>query len=84
MYDSEEWVLKRSSNHDEVMGALQSTGWDQLKFRDANGEYVGVVALIWGNSGWELINDYTVSPAMEALMKGAEELASKIEEEYNV
>jgi hypothetical protein len=75
VYDGEDWCLKRSSNKAEIIEALNSTGWDQLKFRDSEGVYVGVVALIWGNAGWELISDYTVSPAMEDLLKGANELS---------
>jgi hypothetical protein len=82
VYDSEEWCLKRSSNQEVIMKALNSTGWDQLRFRDSKGEYVGTVALIWGNSSWELISDYTVSEAMETLVKGANELADQFSEQY--
>jgi hypothetical protein len=75
VYDGEEWPVKRSSNKDEIISALNSTGIDQLKFRDSSGEYVGVCALIWGECGYDLVNDYTVSDAMEKLMKGASDLA---------
>lgn len=75
VYDGEEWALKRSKDREEILEALNSTGLDNLTIRDADGEYVGVVALVWGNAGWELINDYTVSDAMETLLQGANELA---------
>ena len=81
VYDSEEWALKRSGNHQEIIAALNSTGWDQLKFRKADGEYVGVVALIWGESGYDLVNDYTSSEAMESLLKNASDLAEKFSEQ---
>ena len=81
VYDGEEWALKRSGNHQEIIAALNSTGWDQLKFRKADGEYVGVVALIWGECGHDLINDYTLSDEMESLMQGANDLSSQLAEE---
>jgi hypothetical protein len=67
VHDGEEWALKKSTNVFEVMNALASTDCDNVRFRDASGVYVGTVALIWGNDV-DLISDWTVSPAMEALM----------------
>jgi len=80
VYDSEVWTVKRSSNQEEIIAALNSSDWDQLKFRKANGDYVGVAALIWGETGYDLINDYTVSDEMTALMEGVEALADQFQE----
>lgn len=80
VYDGEEWALKRSSDHQEIIKSLNSTGHDQLKFRNSYGEYIGVVALIWGNCGWDLISDYTVSDAMELVLLGANNLADELSE----
>ena len=83
VYDGEAWALVLSSRRQEILEALNSTGIDNLQIRSARGEYVGVVALVWGNAGWELISDYTVSDTMEALLKGASELADTYADTYN-
>jgi hypothetical protein len=69
VYDGEEWALKRSSKFTEIMGALASTDCDTLRFRNAAGEIVGSVWLIWGNLD-DLISDHTDNAAINDLVKG--------------
>lgn len=83
VFDGEEYPVKRSSDREEILKALNSTGIDNLKIWNSEGGCVGIVALVWGNAGWELISDYTATPSMEALLKGANELSDKYAEETN-
>jgi hypothetical protein len=57
--DGEEWTVKKSSNKTEILDALCSTGMDTLRFRDAAGQPVGSMLLVWGNDpkGSELVSD---------------------------
>lgn len=81
VFDGEEYAVKRSSNRDEILNALNSTGTDNLRIWNSAGHCVGVVFLVWGNEGWALINDYTATPLMEAMLQGANELSDKYAEE---
>jgi hypothetical protein len=59
VYDGEEWALKRSSSKDEIIKALASTDEDVLTIRDAGGEAMGSIYLVWGN-GEDLVSDHSV------------------------
>ena len=77
VYDGEEWALENSSRPRQIAAAMYSTDEDYLFLRK-NGKRTGQwVRLIYGNV-CDLISDYTVS--LEELLKGADELARKIEE----
>ena len=72
--DGEAWTVKRSTNRAAILAALETTGEDVLRVRDAAGGYLGDINLIWGNdpNGEELIADHTDNPAMAALIANAE------------
>lgn len=59
--DGEEWVVKRSTNTNEILAALCSTGEDHISVRNEAGEQVGYFYLVWGNAlnGEELVADHT-------------------------
>lgn len=82
VFDSEEWCLKRSSSFVDIMEAVMSSDEDLLRFRSAQGAYMGAVQLVYGNSGYDVISDYTES--LDALIAGAEALANKLETEVYV
>lgn len=63
--DSEEWTVKRSTSFDEVMQALFTTDADTLLFRNTNGDPDGRVYLVYGNSAFEVIADYSVTPTLD-------------------
>lgn len=87
--DGEEWTVKRSRNYEEIMGAIMTTDEDFLRIRDEKGESVGSVTLIYGNDGWDVIADWSwrvdkekgvdTEAQMNDLMKGADELANKLD-----
>ena len=78
VFDGEEYPVKRSSDKDEIVKALRSTGEDTLVIRDSDGVKIGVVYFIYGNDGHDVIADYTALPVIEDMLKPATDLADKI------
>lgn len=65
VYDGEAYALKKSTNVTEIMKAIMSTDEDRLNvWKD--GKQIGWVYLVYGNDGWDVINDYTTN--LEPLM----------------
>lgn len=79
VYDGEEYALEHSASYSAIMEAGFSTDEDALVIYD-NDKRLGFISLIYGNSGWDVISDYTASDEMDALLQGAFELAYKLEE----
>lgn len=67
---------KPSTKAKEVLAALFGTEDDSLLYYK-DGKRVGWVRLIYCNSGHEVIADYTTN--LEAVLKGANELADKLD-----
>lgn len=74
VHDGEEMALRKSVSLDEIMGALFSTDMDYMIAHDATtGKAIGKVFLVYGNDGYDVINDYSVT--LEDLMKPVEAYA---------
>lgn len=58
------------------MKQLHACDEEGLIFHDAEGRRVGVVSLVYGKGGYDVIADHTVNERMSALVAGAEKLAS--------
>jgi hypothetical protein len=69
VYDGEEWTVKRSADSRAILDALCTTDSDVLRLRDASGEPVGNIWLVWGNDE-DVISDHTDSEAMADFMAG--------------
>ena len=80
VFDGEEWTVKRSTEFKTINDALFSTDEDTLRIRDAEGKNLGVIQCIYGNDGFDVIADYSVS--LEEFLKGANEYADKFAEQY--
>ncbi|MDU8351207.1 hypothetical protein RYA05_04760 [Pseudomonas syringae pv. actinidiae] len=80
VHDGEEVTVEQSLDKEEILAACRSTGQDYLILKN-KGERVGQVSLIYGNgnSGMDLISDYSTSiedlmePVMAAVEKFSEE-----------
>jgi hypothetical protein len=79
VWDGEEWALKRSGSYKAIMAAMFSVDEETLVFRAADGTKAGSVFLVYGNSGWDVITDYTDNEATRAILAGAEALSEKID-----
>lgn len=71
VYDGEEIVVRNSADKAAIMAGLFSTDEDMLFFTKDGKRYY--VQLIYGNSGWDVIADYSVK--LEHIMKQAEEIS---------
>jgi len=80
VFDSEEWTVKRSGSYTKIHDALFSTDEDTIRLRDKDGNDLGIVRFIYGNEGYDVIADYSVS--LEEFMKGANEYADKLATQY--
>ncbi len=60
--------VRRSTNAEQIIGALASPDQDQLVLYNSEGERVGSILLIWGK-GDDLISDCTYKPEIDALIK---------------
>jgi hypothetical protein len=69
VYDSEEWTLKRSTDRLAIMDALFTTDMDTIRFRDAEDNNMGFVFFVYGNSGYDVINDYAAGGPVEEMME---------------
>ncbi len=81
LHDGQCYVVKRTRDVAKIMENLMATDEEQLWIRSATGEYLGHVYLVYGNTGWDVINDYSDTPAINELLVGANELAETFENE---
>lgn len=78
VYDGGDFCLKRSTSEKEIMGAIMSTDEDSLVV-SKDGKRIGSVYLVYGNDGYDVINDYSVS--LEYLMAPVRAVEEKAEKE---
>lgn len=76
--------IARSRDPEAITKAMRASIDDALVFYNHK-DRLGMVLLVYGNSGHDVISDYTDKPVIEALLKGANALADewekKIEEQ---
>src|SRR4030095_6813035 len=61
VYDGEERTVNASTKTIEVLKAMMTTDEDYLIAIDAEGKERGWIRFVYGNDGWDVINDYTVN-----------------------
>lgn len=76
--DGEETVLRRSTDRNAAMQALFSTDEDYILAYNAAGKKIGSVFMVYGNDGYDVVNDYSTS--MTDIMRPIEEYAERLEE----
>jgi hypothetical protein len=81
VFDGDEYPLTGSTSYKAIMEAGFSTDQDELVFVKDD-KRAGFVSLIYGNCGWDVISDYTATDEIEDILKGATELAYKLEDQY--
>jgi hypothetical protein len=67
--DGEEWTVNRSTDKAEIVGALFSTDEDIIRGFRPDGSTIGMAYLVYGNDGYDVINDYTANGEMEEIME---------------
>jgi len=71
--DSDEITL--STNFDNVFSHMFAADEDYLKVFKMDGSYKGMVYFIYGEYGWDVINDYSVS--LEPYLTEADKISQK-------
>jgi hypothetical protein len=71
----EELAIEGSKDEKAVLDALINTDEDRLIL--TREDHRGVVRLVYGNDGWDVVNDY--SERLEDVLAGANRLAEKYE-----
>jgi hypothetical protein len=82
VHDGEDYALCRSQSVKAIVAACMSTDEDRLFFSDADGKRKGWVFLVYGNDGWDVVNDNTDNDATNAILVGATALATKLESQF--
>ena len=82
LWDGGEWAVKRSSKLPEVIRAMFTVDEESLEFRNAEGGLIGTVWMVYGNDGFDAINDSTATETMEKLLRDADEYARHAEFTY--
>lgn len=89
VFDCEEFTLRRSTDEKAILGAMFTTDDDRLYVHirgskiDSEWErdphkitsYFGWVWFVYGNSGWDVISDYTTN--LEPLMADANKVSDR-------
>lgn len=73
VYDTEEVTVKNSASKTEILEAMFTTNEDYLYVRNGGTNPFGWVRFIYGNDGWDVVNDYTTN--LEEMMTKANALA---------
>jgi hypothetical protein len=82
VHDGEAVCVPKTQDAEKVMAGIMTTDEDILfVYRNTTGGWIkhGWVQLVYGNTGHDVICDYTAN--LEDLMKGANDLSDKIAEE---
>jgi hypothetical protein len=82
LYDGGEWPVKRSRKLSEVVGAMFTVDEERLDIRNAEGGLIGNVWFVYGNDGYDAINDHTESNTMRKLLSDAVAYAEHAEFTY--
>lgn len=77
--DGEEWTVKGSTDKGEVIRALFTTDSDIIRARDADNAVLGNFYLLYGNSGAEVIGDYSDNDFCNAIWEEIAPTLDKLE-----
>ena len=82
LWDGGEYTVKRSRKLSEVVGAMFTVDEESLEIRNVEGGLIGTVWMVYGNDGFDAINDFTATETMEKLLRDADEYARHAEFTY--
>jgi hypothetical protein len=81
VHNGEDWAIRKSREYQKIMGELWQTDEEHLYIHDADSKLKGSFFLVYGNSGAELIADYTDNEACNAIWNEViRPLADRMEE----
>ena len=74
--DGEDTTLKECRDAAAVFAAMRTTDTDHLLVYE-NGKQIGWVFFVYGNDGYDVVNDYTTN--LEHIVSGADEISEDLE-----
>ena len=77
--NGEDWPIRRSRSYRAVMDALWQTDEEGVCIYDADGRPKGHFFLVYGNSGAELVCDYSDNDACNAVYDALRPLMDRLE-----
>jgi hypothetical protein len=80
VHDGEEVTVSKSIDVNAVVNATMTVDEEHLIVHDNTGTRIGSIFLVYGNDGWDVVNDYSVS--LKALLMNATKVAAKLEADY--
>jgi len=69
----------RARDFRRIMDEIQQCDEERLIFRNADGQRVGTVLLVYGNDGHDVICDHTDNDEMHCILAGANKLADSFQ-----
>ena len=69
VHDSEQWVVKKSTDRDAILANMGETEMDTLRVRNMANDIVCTFTLIYGNGPGETVSDYTSNDEAESIVK---------------
>lgn len=82
VYNGEDFSIRHSATPVFAIRELMQTDEDRidlLRVIDGKPKRIGWVHLVYGNTGYDVISDYSANDATEALVAGATALADELE-----
>jgi hypothetical protein len=79
VFDGEEETLSNCGDAQAVFDAMFTTDQDHL-YLLKGGKDIGWVFFVYGNSGWDVINDHTTN--IEMILDGANVLSEQLEQKH--
>lgn len=78
LHDGEAWSTPHRASETQIMDAMQATDMERLYAFNDDGKSVGALVLVYGNSGWDVISDYSTS--LDEALKETNEYADKLDQ----
>lgn len=82
VHDGEDFATDKTRDPDAIVQAIMSTDEDRLYVYNAE-RRIGFLYLVYGNSGWDVMADYTATPEFKAFVQPADNLADAFDELMN-
>jgi hypothetical protein len=85
----DDYAIHSSTDEEEIMKHLLTTAGEKLHlYRTVNSNggvgWVGDIEFVYGNSGYDVISDYTSNPELEAVLAAPNALANRYEDQENI
>jgi hypothetical protein len=79
--NGEDKPIEKSTSYRAIINEMWQTDEEHVLIYDATGKRMGWFFLVYGNSGWDLVSDYSVTNACEAIWNEViSPLADRMEE----